>query len=578
MTPSCRTLLLLLASTALLAPAAAQNPLVHPDTVFVSPDSLQRFYVNARMGVYLFIGTSPNPAEAQRLYSESAPQDANPMYFDGHGQHLVKHEDRLESVDVNFEVYADGRAPASSIAYENAVPTRRNDTLFFWQAPTVRLDAEDQMSGVGQIYFSLNQQPYRPYTQPLAFETPGNYRVQYYAVDRVGNVEEVKARHVTYDPHPPVTTLTRQGTFLDDILSPRAALQLTAALNARSVGPITITSIRYQIDGGSEQTYRTPIDADDLSEGEHTITYYATNFLGVSETPQSFTFFVDKSPPRLSSEILNNQFLASNGQTYVSGRSRIKLIAFDNKIGLDKIFYSVNDADYAEYDQPFYLTASGLTSVRFYAVDRLGNSSRNDADRNSNITIPHLDLKGPDLRFDYNGNTFTLRDTVFINPRTEVRLFASDEESGVERIGYRLDGDVEAVYSGPLTLGEEGPHTLEYYGYDQVANRNVDRLFFHVDASGPEVLHEFGIPATGTQQMVGTAVNVYPSHVVLFLSAIDRLVGYDRMFYRVGDGPERQYTAPLGSFPAGSEITVTVRALDQLGNETTETIRFATAP
>jgi len=80
-------------------------------------------------------------------------------------------------------------------------------------------------------------------------------------------------------------------------------------------------------------TYGQPIKLSSLAEGEHTLTYFSVDKVNNNEEKKTHTFFLDKSAPRVISEVVGNTFIA-NGREYFSGRTKLKLVALDNKAGV----------------------------------------------------------------------------------------------------------------------------------------------------------------------------------------------------------------------------------------------------
>ena len=72
----------------------------------------------------------------------------------------------------------------------------------------------------------------------------------------------------------------------------------------------------------------------------------------------------------------------------------------------------------------------------------------------------------------------------------------------------------------------------------------------------------------------GTSISIYPKTVVVFLYATDDYVGYKEMFYKINGGKEIPYSKSLKSFEKGKEYKIEIRALDNLGNESTNTFSF----
>lgn len=560
-----RRIFLLVAAVACQTLLMAQAPLEHPKRMI--KDSLNRIFAHPSLPQYLFLSTDPAGKDAIRMESAANPTQTNPMHWDGHGVHNFKHQDLVEKTTIVFEIYADGVAPGTTISY-GATPAfinRTSGTQFFGPGLSVSLSAKDDMCGLDRIYYSLDGAAYTAYKGPISISEEKAYTLKYYAVDRVGNVENAHTANFTLDKSNPATTIKVNGDRLDDILSPRVSLVLESAETLAGV-----RQIMWAIDDQPERAYNGPIMMAGLSQGEHSLSYYAIDQVGNREAAQTYKFFLDSSPPIVSDDVIGDRFVVG-GREYASGRTKIRLTALDNKAGVQNIFFRLNSEPYQIYKEPFYLPSrAGATSVFAYAVDKANNSNQRDNEGKSIRTLL-VDLSGPSLSHEITGPQFRTRDTVFISPASKLALKAVDLESGLNRVTYQRNKGAEQSYSAPISFDKPGVYVIEYAGFDNVENRNASSTFVRVDDKGPSIFPRLSIEPIKTRG----DLKVYPAHVVLFLSATDDLAGYDKLYYKINAGAEIAYVNPIGNFERGKEYTVSIRAVDKLGNETREQLRFA---
>jgi len=95
-----------------------------------------------------------------------------------------------------------------------------------------------------------------------------------------------------------------------------------------------------------------------------------------------------------------------------------------------------------------------------------------------------------------------------------------------------------------------------------------------LDKTGPEIYTRFSILPAGKKNVNGKILNVYPNHLVLFLSSTDNVVGFNEMYYSINNIPENKYAGLIRSFSSSGNYTVKIRAEDKLGNETSDKIDF----
>lgn len=559
-----------------LSPVHAQQKTEHEKIVYVNENN--EIFWNKNLPVYINLSTSPNKdAETYRMESKIHPQYTNPYYFDTEGVNYIRTRWAVDpktgqtvypQEEVMWQLYADGVAPVSTLGIEGKVYKKEGKT-FIGKEGKIAFSTVDEVSGVNNIYYSVNQGEYIAYTSPLQLDKEQTYSLKFYAVDKVGNAEEIKEAIYEADLSAPNTTLTLGGGHYENVLSGKGFISLEAIDNLSGVQKIT-----YRLDEHKAEVYKENIYIGWLPEGEHSLTYQATDNVANTEIERKYTFYVDKSPPILTREILGNSYLV-NGKEYSSGKSRLQLLAIDNKAGVEVIYYSINDTEFVLYDQPVILNEKGKLTVKSYAVDKVGNKTALDGDQKGlEISTYHMDLTGPDLRHEFLGKIYEMHDTIYISKDTQIRLLATDSESGVKMITYSLDGAEDTDYSAPITISGEGLHELTFYGYDNVINRNMETFVFFVDNEGPDVFARFSLPKKGQKQLENKVLDTYESQTAVFLSATDQKVGYEEMYYSINGTPEQAYKGVIKNLTKGQPYTIKVKALDKLGNTKESDIEF----
>ncbi len=564
-------LTILVLFTLVITCISAQEPLKHKKQMYTAPDG--KLYIQKDLPVYLWLSVDPGDgSEKYRLTSEETSRYANPMYFDAEGYNTVRSPSAVDTIthktvypmrDIVFEIYADSHHPQTSIDFGDTKPFKLDERTFLGEGTLISLLSRDALSGVENIYVSVNGSPFSPYTESIPVTTERTYSLKYYAVDNVGNVEPLHEYTLVYDKTPPATKTVLVGDQYENILSGRSKIELQASDSVAG-----IAAIMYSIDGGPEKKYSSAIPTAYLSQDNHVLSYYATDRVGNREETDTFSFYVDKTPPTIIEEIMGKSFF-SGGREYSSGKSRLKLTAFDNKAGVKEVRYSVNSTEYEEYSTPVFLTqSSGNIVIRSYAVDRVNNRSVSQT-ANEKTSIPYIDLTGPELSYRFSGPVFSSRDTTFISDKTQIVLKAGDSEAGVNRMEYTINGSEPQIYASPFSVSVEGYSEVDYTGFDNVENTSGNAFGFKVDATGPVIKYQFGTTRLKSQG----GLNVYPVHTTIFISATDMVVGYAHMTYSINGSTPREYGGVIKGFSQG-ENSLLIVAYDQLGNTTEEEIKF----
>ncbi len=540
-------------------------------------DSTGRFYQQADLPTYILVATSPDetptalhPSVAnQRLTSKA-------IQLDGHGVHNLSHYDANSGQKEIFQIHADGVAPVTSVSFQKAPHYTRESRQYYGKNLTVALTSKDEMSGLNGVFHSLNEQVYSPYS-PIRLTEEGSYAYRYYATDNVGNAESVKTSQFIVDLSAPHTYHNMVGISSDSVISTNSTIYLTPT---DSLSGVAETFYRFDTEKFKPYT-KGNIAFQYLSDGDHTLTYYSIDHVSNQESMRTVSFYLDKTAPITSADVLGDRFLVGT-KIYFSGRTKLKLTAVDNKSGIKKLVYSIDKGSFVDYQDPFYLpNKSGIHSVDYYAVDNTENTTDKDSYMH-NAGIIYVDLTGPALSHSFKGETFQKGDTTYIGKTTQVQLTATDPESGLQYISYNVDSENEEIrYKQPFALQGSGLHTIHYFGYDNVNNRNVGQFLLRLDDQAPEIYYNFSVPlinepASGEKAGKKEDILTYPSYLALFVGAADKETGVNTITYSINKGKETPYAMPIRGFKKRKEYTIRVTATDLLGNKSTQEIRFRT--
>jgi hypothetical protein len=554
-----------------------QEQLRHPVKMHKTPEG--KLFVNKKQPMYLWLSTSPDESSTKiRLESENHKKFTNPFYFDTEGYNTIRTPSQVDTAtkqviypiqDIIFEIYTDSRPPVSKMAYENAKIFRRDKKIFVGGTVTLKISATDQMSGVEKTLVSINRETFREYTGEIVLKEEKEYFIQFYSVDYVGNVENVKHETIVVDLSKPKTSISIKKDLHENIVSGNTQIEIEVIESGSG-----IDKVLYKLDNQAERAYLAPILTSRLSEGEHTLEFWAVDKVGNQEDPNSFSFYVDKTPPLIVEEIIGNKFIANNIE-YSSGRSKYKIMAMDNKAGIKEIFYSINNGPNVLYSEPFYLEGSkGNISIRTFAVDNVNNRSTS-GQTNQTMSKMYVDLSGPVLTHRFIGAVIVDRDTILIKNDTKINLTGADKESGMDFIEYRINSGEIIRFNAPFVIEKEGFHTIHYTGYDKVGNSNNSEFYLIVDKNAPEIFVNFSVVSIGSKTILDKKMDVYPNHVTLFLSATDDKAGLKEITFKINGSAAKRYAEPLSNFGPGRDYKIEVFASDKLGNQSSKIIEFS---
>jgi len=473
-------------------------------------------------------------------------------------------------------VIVDGSAPVTRYSFSDAPNGINSKGKYYGVGLKISLVAKDKYSGVRNIFYSINQKPFVKYTDTSSSFMDGHYSLQFYSIDNVGNKEKTKKIIFTIDTKVPVTIHRIVGEYIPNLetLSERSKIEL---LPKDSSAEIKYT--KYQIDKLPVKIYTgNALSVRYLSNGDHEIKYFSVDKVNNIEDTVSYKFYVDKASPILTSDVLGDRYVV-NGQVYFSGRTKFKLICVDNKSGIDSLKYSIDKKPYKNYKEAFYLPrVPGYHYVSYYAKDKFGNTTRADfwektkyQTYNYSVDKIYIDLIGPDIAAKFTGFYYFVNDTVLLGKDAGIILYGKDNESGLQYMSWALDGEKEETkYTKEIKISTHGKHTLEYFGYDNVNNRNIGKLVFYADFTPPEINYYYSIERIGMEN----GIEKFPSNVKLYLAATDVQVGVKKIEYKLNNGTKHIYSKAIYGFNKGKVNELIIYAIDNLNNVSEKKIQF----
>ncbi|WP_052948819.1 OmpL47-type beta-barrel domain-containing protein [Mesobacillus campisalis] len=334
---------------------------------------------------------------------------------------------------------------------KNAPETASNVTdEWLNQAFTVELTATDDLSGVAKTFYSVND---GEYTEGTSFELSeaGNHKVSYYSIDKAGNVEETKTVEVKIDKTAPETT----SNVTDEWLSEAFTVELTATDDQSGAA-----KTYYSINNG-EYAEGTSFE---LSEaGVHKVSFYSVNRAGNVEEPKTVEVKIDKTAPETLSNVT---------EVWLNQAFTVELTTTDEQSGVEKTYYSVNDAEFAE-GTSFGLTEAGIHQVSFYSIDKAGN-----VEETKTVEVK-IDQTAPETASNLTG--------AWLNQAFTVELTATDDLSGTAKTYYSINNG-EYAEGTSFELSEEGIHQVSFYSVDHAGNvEEAQTVEVKIDKTAPEV-------------------------------------------------------------------------------------------
>ncbi len=561
-------LLLFSAQKAISQNVSPANQLEHTKAVYENIEEEELYWPS---DLPVFIRLSPSAEDGSPSYLlDNVDINKNGNYeknkegikIEMSGNQYVRWINAISLDETKFRFFADGEPPVISHKFNNAPKYTTNGKTYFGQKLNCTFSAKDEYSGVKNMLISIDGKPYNVNSAPIDFTTEKDFFVQYYAVDMVGYFNKPKTVKFIVDLSAPETINSVENNFIDNILSSATKIVLTSKDNSSGV-----KKIYYKFDNSSSfSIYVGKINIQSLSNGNHTISYYAVDNVNNKEELKKFDFYYDKESPKPTITIKGA--IHKEGITeYVSAQSLITFSATDDKSEVKNIKYSINNSNkFTSYENPFPLSLkTGPFSVTYYSEDKLGNKSTNKRKKYQ------MDLVPPATKYKMSGDFYAQNTTIWINKDTKINLKATDAHSGIKEIVYVVGNEQQTTYTNDFQVTKEGNFLCRYWAIDNVNNREGDNiLLFITDNAAPEIKEIFSVSPLETGD---EGVNVYAQYTNLFLAATDMSSGLKNVTYSINKSPFKEYKTAIIMDKVGT-YTIKIKATDNLKQQSEKEIQF----
>ncbi|MEV3947334.1 family 16 glycoside hydrolase [Streptomyces halstedii] len=298
-----------------------------------------------------------------------------------------------------------------------------------------------------------------------------------------------------------VLTVTEDGGGGEDTTAPETSATVDGDQDADGayIGQATVTvaatdagsgvdTVEYALgEDGEWQPYTAPVVVDEV--GTHTLRYRATDKAGNAAEEKSVAFAVaapptdDETPPETSATVSGEQ---DDAGAYL-GMATVTVTASDTGSGVNSIEYALGeDGVWQPYTAPVMVHEVGVHTVRYRATDRAGNAAAEKAVEFTVVEPPSRDKTPPETSLKVTGDKNS--DGAYITS-AKATVTATDDDSGVDRIEYSLDGGPYLAYTTPVIVDRVGHHTVAHRATDKAGNTSeAERASFTVATSG-------GVPA-----------------------------------------------------------------------------------
>ncbi|MEA2043172.1 MAG: hypothetical protein U9N85_11580 [Bacteroidota bacterium] len=432
--------------------------------------------ISGSKAIYLTKDQSPFSAYSQTLeLTQSGPVSLAYYAVDsvGNSSPLKKHD-----------IIIDITAPVTQLVTSNA----DLDSIRVLSGESeIKLQAEDDLSGVSKTYYQFEGQPLKQYYGqiPISSLKTGGYKFSYYSTDYVANKEDKKTYSFYLDKAPPMIAPRIIGDVYEvkgkTFFSGRTQMKLVGVDNKAG-----IQALNYSIDGGEFITYEQAFYLP-TTKGKHLIRYYGIDSTGNdsrgSKDPSRYTyklenFYMDLTGPEISHKISGDKFQPDT-VLFISNRTKIALKSNDSESGTKSSAFSIDgERKENDYTTPFNLEglSHGHHFIEYYSYDNVNN-------RNVGGFDFFLDRKGPEISFSFGSSQLGTREGLSVySSYVAVFITATDENTEIESLSFSINNQAEKPYPGIIRGFKKGQkNVVTAKVVDLLGNVSEETIEFYTD-------------------------------------------------------------------------------------------------
>lgn len=396
--------------------------------------------------------------------------------------------------DLNEEIfYLDNSSPKS----DYKIVGDKNEKYVSANA-SIELSSVDNLSGVKAIFYKINNGKYIWYSKPIPAKALVNDQatISFYAEDNLGNKEKVKTigskegiqvegndspKDISFefyvDREAPDVKIEIEvvgdlykGKY--SYVSPRTKFKITAADSKAGV-----EKINYSINSSLlSNNYQEAFLLDKV--GLQYVHASASDYVGNVSAPIVKPFFNDAESPLTSMKISSPKF-TSRDTLFVSSKTSFTLTASDAHSGVSSISYSIDGSEKQVYEKAFSISGSGLKTIRYAAIDKVGNTEKEKAQ------VVFVDNDSPKIHYQFSVESIgkkVVRDEDYtIYPSNAmVYIAATDSRSGGEKIEYSINSGT-ILSANPIKSLSPGNYLVEVFAYDVLGNQSKEVIKFAIE-------------------------------------------------------------------------------------------------
>lgn len=457
------------------------------------------------------------------------------------------------------QAMAQEKAPTEALAPSKASDPikgffydKERDKYFSNTKSVFTIKPASQTEYLDKIEVSIDGAEFKRYEGALNFSSEGPHQVRFRAVDPVLNWSPIQTFRIFVDQTAPKSQVVWKGPTFEEgkktFVNPKTQLNILAQDNLSGIASINWKQKDQFTPFRQASTFEV--------EGEQSFQIKSIDNVGNEESAYELRFIVDRKAPETVANIQGTQ--SKNEQViYTTAGAQVALSSNDDKSGIQRIEYQINDGLVSTYKRPIVLSEA-KTILKYRSIDNVDNKEE------WKQMVIHQDSRPPRITLTKEGVHYTISGKIYALPGFSFTVRVNDEDSGTaDRLvsfdGQKFTPNKESTFK----FDNPGEYKFHFKAIDKVGNEEESNPFsLQIDNQAPNVT-------------IKASDKLVP-HGEYFLSSVpnrlsfetnDAGVGVERVEYSY-DGKKFEVMAnPIElSKWTDTKRTIHYRAIDRLGN------------
>src|SRR5688572_25143006 len=385
---------------------------------------------------------------------------------------------------------------------------------------------EDVGVGIKQIQCSIDNSNFTDCVSPLEIESDtlkdGSHVFMIRAEDNVENLSpDPSSFNWTIDTVSPTTIISNVTDGNRTSISNGSNTRFNSATFAFSGNDtgVGISSFECSLDNSNFTTCSSPVQATNLTDGDHTVTIRSQDSVGnVDISPSSFSWTVDTVPPETSivSAVDGNQSVIATGQNTSSNLITFEFSGNDTGVGINHLECSLDGGSFTVCSTPVQFTSENITDgthvFRVMSEDKVENK-----DQSPDLFTWFVDTTAPtlDINTAIDGNNRIVTNGSSTKSNAMMFEFSANDTGGVgiNHFECSLDGASFSICSTPVQITSadllDGNHSFMVIAQDNVGNIMTAPVLFNwtVDTLPPTTAINTAIDGNNGTLVSGDSTN-----------------------------------------------------------------------